>query len=168
MSAGPRRTASPRWGGLNWMLAHYGGHGVAGAATLGGLMRDRPLGYLPPESPLEGDFLSVVGTARLEMPQRQVVLPGGRVDFYYPQYNLVIEGDGFTTHATRAQFQADRRRDKEHVAEGRRVLRFTWDDIANRPGYVVMMLRRAGVGSAAGRQRPGGRLCAKLLAPLGR
>lgn len=150
------------------MLAHYGGHGVAGAATLGGLMRDRPLGYLPPESPLEGDFLSVVGTARLEMPQRQVVLPGGRVDFYYPQYNLVIEGDGFTTHATRAQFQADRRRDKEHVAEGRRVLRFTWDDIANRPGYVVMMLRRAGVGSAAGRQRPGGRLCAKLLAPLGR
>jgi very-short-patch-repair endonuclease len=49
-----------------------------------------------------------------------------RVDFYWPAHNLVVETDGWHTHATRPAFEQDRAKDAALTAAGLRVVRFTW------------------------------------------
>lgn len=49
----------------------------------------------------------------------------------------MVELDGFEHHATRRGFAEDRRRDRELVALGYRVLRFTYDEVVGDPGQVA-------------------------------
>jgi very-short-patch-repair endonuclease/predicted transcriptional regulator of viral defense system len=113
----------------------------------------RVLAALPPEeeprpkeeSWLERRLTRLIARARLPPPRCQVPLrhSGGvaRVDMYYECARLVIETDGHGSHATRSERQADAERDARLGAAGYRVLRFTYDDVVRRPGYVVGMIR---------------------------
>jgi very-short-patch-repair endonuclease len=65
-----------------------------------------------------------------------------RFDLAWPEVGLAVEVDGWETHGTREAFQDDRERDALMVAMGWRVLRFTWDDVVNRPSYVLSVIRR--------------------------
>jgi very-short-patch-repair endonuclease len=51
------------------------------------------------------------------------------VDFYWPQQRLVVETDSWSFHGSRAAYEADRARDAALIAEGYRVVRFTWHTI---------------------------------------
>lgn len=67
----------------------------------------------------------------------------GRVDFAWPEQRVVVEVDGYTFHAGRDSYRADRRRTNALVLAGWRVLRFSWEDITERPDVVVAQVRAA-------------------------
>lgn len=62
-----------------------------------------------------------------------------RIDVAFPHARVAIEVDGRAFHASPARFQSDRTRQNRLVAAGWRVLRFTWEDLTQRP---EMVLRR--------------------------
>lgn len=64
-----------------------------------------------------------------------------RVDFCWPEEGLVVEADGFAFHSERSAYRRDRERTNSLVRLGWRVLRFTWEDVRHRPGYVVGLVR---------------------------
>lgn len=66
-----------------------------------------------------------------------------RIDAAYPDLLLGIEVDGFAHHSSPAAFQRDRTRQNRLVALGWTVLRFTWDDVVNRPAEVARIIRDA-------------------------
>ncbi|MDR0592427.1 MAG: endonuclease domain-containing protein, partial [Bifidobacteriaceae bacterium] len=47
------------------------------------------------------------------------------------------EVDGWAAHGSRPAFQRDRIRQNALINAGYRILRFTWDDIANREQFCV-------------------------------
>lgn len=127
---------------LEWRLAQLRHQGRPGVSRLEGLLR------LPPrergeESWLESAFLRILRDAGLPPPrlQVQVTTENGqrryRLDASYDDHHLVVEVDGHATHATRRQRQADAERDARLLAEGKRVVRFTYEDVRERPEYVA-------------------------------
>lgn len=125
---------------LRWRLDQLGAGGRRGVADLRRLL-DGPIADRRPESWLERRVLTILRQAGLPAPdvQRPVVTAGGvrRVDFCYPAAGLVIEVDGHRTHSTRRQRQADAQRAAELTALGLEVITFTYEDVTERPDYVV-------------------------------
>jgi very-short-patch-repair endonuclease len=60
-----------------------------------------------------------------------------RVDFFWPELELVVETDGLRYHRTPAQQAKDRVRDQAHIAAGLTPLRFTHGQIAYEQESVV-------------------------------
>jgi very-short-patch-repair endonuclease len=99
---------------------------------------------------------------RAVMANRGVVLPvpqypipwdeSRRFDDAYPDARVAIEWDSRLWHTKQQAMAADRRRDRMASVHGWVVLRFTWEDVTERPGEVadtvsaVLEARRA-VGS---------------------
>jgi very-short-patch-repair endonuclease len=67
----------------------------------------------------------------------------GVVDVLFRGRCLVIEVDGWRAHSSRAAFVADRRRQNRLEVAGYTVLRFTVDDLTQRPGEVLAQIRSA-------------------------
>src|SRR5882757_9694859 len=72
-----------------------------------------------------------------------------RLDVAFPELRLDIEVDGWAYHRTKEQRQADAERDNLLMQAGWRVLRFTWEDVKDRPEYVVAMIRSVLAAQAA-------------------
>jgi len=94
------------------------------------------------DSWLERQLLALMAAAGLPPPRTQVELERSdgqvaRVDAFYDDARLVIEVDGHRTHSTRRQRQADAEREAALVARGWRVIRFTYEDVTERPAYVA-------------------------------
>jgi very-short-patch-repair endonuclease len=105
-----------------------------------------PTAHQRTDSWLERRLLRILAGAGLPAPRTQVVLDKGgggvaRVDACYDIERLVIEVDGHRTHSTRRQRQADAEREAHLVAQGWRVVRFTYEDVTGRPDYVVATVR---------------------------
>jgi very-short-patch-repair endonuclease len=66
----------------------------------------------------------------------------GVVDVAIPARRIAIEVDGMAYHVDVDRFRADRRKQNGLVALGWTVLRFTWADLTERPGYVIATIRR--------------------------
>lgn len=99
------------------------------------------------ESRLERRFLALVRRAGLPRPRLQVTYRSAgrlvaRVDALFGD-DLVIEVAGHGTHSTRSQRQRDEQRRTELTLAGRRVITFTYDDVMDRPDWVVAQLRLA-------------------------
>ena len=58
---------------------------------------------------------------------------GYLLDFVFREARLVVEIDGFAFHRDAKAFQRDRTKRNALLADGWRVLNFTWDDITRRP-----------------------------------
>jgi very-short-patch-repair endonuclease len=87
------------------------------------------------ESPIESCLrLIALPLARVEV--QAVVVGVGRVDLLLDGW-LVVEGDGFEFHSTRAHYREDRRRGNALVALGYVVLRFSYEDVVHRPNDVA-------------------------------
>jgi very-short-patch-repair endonuclease len=71
-----------------------------------------------------------------------------RVDFCWPDRRLVVEADGFAFHSDRAAYRRDRGRLNELERLGWRVLRFTWEDVTQRPAYVIGLVQECLAASA--------------------
>lgn len=67
----------------------------------------------------------------------------GVVDFADPSARLIVEIDGAQWHASPAQQNKDRARERDARAYGFTVLRYTLDDVVGRPSQVVDDLRRS-------------------------
>ncbi len=113
------------------VLREAGGRGRPGSALLGRLLAERADGHVPPTSELEARFVSLVRSAGLPEPIRQLDSGDGdgrvgRVDFAYPRLGLLIELDGRRHHYSKLDFESLRARDNRLVAAGWRVIRLTW------------------------------------------
>lgn len=69
--------------------------------------------------------------------------PGRRFDDAYPQAQLAIEWDSRSWHGRLERLDDDRRRDRECVLHGWRLLRFTWADVTKRQNDVIRAVGHA-------------------------
>jgi Protein of unknown function (DUF559) len=130
---------------LRWRLddlRRQGRPGVPAVADLLDRTEGRPLG----DSWLEQAAIRLVVGAGLPLPRAQVKLrkAGGgiaRVDLVWDELRLVVELAGHSTHATRRQRQADAERASRLGLEGWRVVSFTYEDVVERPAYVIDTIR---------------------------
>ena len=104
------------------------------------------------ESRLERWFLRIVRDAGVARPIVQKTFRSdnrtvARVDAFFAG-GLVVELAGHGTHSTRLQRQRDAQRHTELTLRGLRVLTFTFEDVRDRPAWVVARLREA-LGQAA-------------------
>ena len=63
-------------------------------------------------------------------------------DILFVRENVIVELDGRSAHGSR-RFQDDRTRQNALVMLGYTILRFTWEDLTQRPSYVVATVRAA-------------------------
>jgi hypothetical protein len=126
---------------LRWRLECLGRRGRTGVPQLRALVdrtEGRPLG----DSWLEQEAIRVVTHAGLPVPRCQVDLRRSdhriaRVDLLWDSQRLVVELAGHATHATRRRRQADAERASALELAGWRVVQFTYEDVVERPDYVV-------------------------------
>jgi hypothetical protein len=99
------------------------------------------------ESRLERWFLGLVRKAGIPRPMLQKIYRDeartiARVDAYFPG-GLVVEVAGHGTHGSRRQRQVDEQRRTELTLRGLRVVTFTYEDVRDRPDWVIGRLREA-------------------------
>jgi len=94
----------------------------------------------PTQSELEDALLPALAKAGIPKPSTQHQLGPYRVDFYWPDYKLVVETDGWQKHGHRVAFEEDRARDAHLQATGHRVLRFTWNQVIDETLVVVLRI----------------------------
>lgn len=130
---------------LRWELQQSGRQGKRGSKTLRALIDERSQESGPTASRLENRFRRLLKERGLPqpIPQFQVITAAGKrfLDFAYPHIMLGIELDGAETHLGRRALQTDLARQNELVAMGWRLLRFTWNDVTQRPGQVAERIR---------------------------
>jgi very-short-patch-repair endonuclease len=94
-------------------------------------------------SELERLVYQVCDAHGLPRPQVNCVIEGKVRDLYWPACRLVVEADSYAWHRSPAALNADRERDVELTLAGYCVLRFTWEQVTQRPEYVVRAIRAA-------------------------
>jgi len=97
----------------------------------------------PPANRFERLFLRICREHGIPKPERQATIGPYTVDFLWPAQFLVVETDGHASHGTRTAFEEDRARDADLTTRGYRVLRFTWRQLAERPGWVAQTVLAA-------------------------
>ena len=97
----------------------------------------------PPPNRFERLFLRICKEHGVPKPTRQAEIGPYTVDFLWPAQFVVVETDGHATHGTRTAFEEDRARDAELATRGYRVLRFTWRQLTERPGWVAQTVLAA-------------------------
>jgi very-short-patch-repair endonuclease len=92
------------------------------------------------QSRAEQAFRALVRDYHLPQPQFNVYIEDELVDAVWPEHRLIVEVDGWRYHRSKRSFTADRARDRKLVRAGWRVVRFTGDDVADRPEQVAAEL----------------------------
>lgn len=82
----------------------------------------------PGDSPIEKAFATAYRKLTSAYPQSQVQIGQYRVDFLLPN-NVIVECDGHDYHASREQRTRDAKRDRDLMALGYKVVRFTGSEI---------------------------------------
>ncbi|MDP9134149.1 MAG: DUF559 domain-containing protein [Actinomycetota bacterium] len=93
----------------------------------------------PTRSELEDAFLAFLDDHRLPRPETNTVIEGYEVDAVWREAKLIVELDGYATHGTRRGFERDRIRDRRLTTAGWRVVRITWQQLAQ-PGDLAEAL----------------------------
>ena len=138
-----RRLTSPT--SLEALVArHPGRRGTTALRSI--LGHSYRIGHTLTRSDLEDRFLALLAAHRLPRPQtnRMIDLPNGEwteADCVWPAHRLVVELDGYATHATRRAFERDRARDRDLQAAGWRVLRITWRQLDAETKTIARQLR---------------------------
>ena len=91
------------------------------------------------KSRYERAFLRLIEDAGIEQPLVNTKVLGEQVDVHWPERRLVVEIDG-PGHARPTRRRDDARRDRILTAAGWTVLRFTGEDVEQRPDEVVRRL----------------------------
>lgn len=122
--------------------------GKPGTARMRTILAARQIGYETTDSELERRLLKVIVESDLPEPTKQFrpewLRPtNGRVDFAYPEFKLIIEGDSRRWHLLMNSFEIDRQRDNSAQIAGWRVLRFTWRQIIDEGPMVGATIRSA-------------------------
>lgn len=125
------------------LVRRHGGR--RGAGALRRILEAGQVGALITRSELEDRFLGFLDAFGLPRPEVNATLPvsGGPVeaDCVWRGPRLVVELDGYATHAPRHAFERDRARDRALLAAGWRVARVTWRQLAADPRALAAELR---------------------------
>ncbi len=115
--------------------------GAPGTAKLRAIVADGHLSERITRSELETEFLSFLDRFDLPRPRVNVGVDAGtrryEADCAYTAEKLILELDGYATHATRRSFEEDRARDRVLVLAGWRVVRITWRQLTQDPGTLA-------------------------------
>jgi predicted transcriptional regulator of viral defense system len=98
---------------------------------------DRYRGPIDARSLLERLVYELCDAHGLPLPLVNTSIEGRVRDFYWPDRQLVVEADSYGWHRSPSAFNDDRERDVELTLAGIRTLRFTYEQITQRPSYVV-------------------------------
>lgn len=128
---------------VEWQLAALARPGRRGVKVLRAALDHQALLDVPPDGILEPRFARLAQRAGLPRPRFQLAFGPYRIDFAYPELWIAIEVDGYRARSTRRRFQSDLDRQNFLVARGWTVLRFTWNDVVRRPGYVARQIEDA-------------------------
>lgn len=125
------------------LLARYPGY--AGTPLLRELLGIGPGGGAT-ENDFEAVFADLLERQGLPRPRfnPDLFMQGRyfRPDCVWDERRVIVELDGRAVHGTRRAFESDRERDRIFAAEGWRVIRVTWRQLADSPELVVRDLRR--------------------------
>lgn len=88
-------------------------------------------------STAEAAFRRAVREARLPRPAYNARWRGYEIDVLWERQRLAVEIDGFAFHHSRSAFRQDRAKQNALIAAGLRVLRFTYEDVVDRPRRTV-------------------------------
>lgn len=137
-----RRLTSPT--SLEALLVRYPGR--PGTPKITSLLEAARIGQAVTKSDLEDRFLAFLDTERLPRPivnaPIAIDLPHDpEVDFLWPHARLVVEVDGYATHATRHAFEQDRARDRALQVAGYKVLGITRRQLETKPSEIARQLR---------------------------
>jgi very-short-patch-repair endonuclease len=114
--------------------------GARGSARAGALLTaaaDRA------DSVAERILLRLLRDAGISGWQLGLPFAGRLIDLAFPGARIAVEIDSWAWHTDVDRFRSDRRKGNALVRGGWVVLRFTWHDLTNRPGYVVAEIRAA-------------------------
>jgi very-short-patch-repair endonuclease len=100
----------------------------AGAADVRALVAERRPTTIT-RSQAEEKFLAMIREAELPQPEINVPLCGFEVDFYWREFNLVVDVDGYQWHASKSAFERDRRKDALLRRNGLELMRVTWNQM---------------------------------------
>lgn len=93
-----------------------------------------------PATVLERKGRAVLASAGLPEPSPEFPIPWApsrRFDEAYPDAAIAIEWDSRAWHEQRAAMASDRRRDREAAKRGWVVLRFTWEEVTQKPHEIA-------------------------------
>ena len=93
-------------------------------------------------SELEERFLALCRSHELPQPLVNTRVAGLEVDFYWPAQALTVETDGYSAHSRQTAFERDHERNVRLRSAGYVVLRFTYRQVTERPGWVAASVRR--------------------------
>jgi very-short-patch-repair endonuclease len=93
----------------------------------------------PTRSALEDAFLTFIARHKLPPPEVNSTVAGYEVDMLWRPQRLIAELDGYETH--RFQFETDREKDADLLTAGFRVVRVTWQRLADRPAKEAARFR---------------------------
>ena len=94
------------------------------------------------KSVLEERFLALCKRAIIPKPSVKTRVEGVEGDCCWPQHMLIVELDGFKYHSDPLAFARDRSRDASLMLGGYRVLRLTYEQVSEKPGWVVETVTR--------------------------
>jgi very-short-patch-repair endonuclease len=91
----------------------------------------------------ERRILKLISDAQLPKPLTNVPLNGYKADVFWPQYNLIVEFDGWQAHGHRHAFENNRKRDQIMLANGLRTLRVTDRQLTTEPIALVARIAQS-------------------------
>jgi len=100
-------------------------------------------GSVDVRSRLERLCVELCDSAGLPRPSMNVVVAGRVRDFFWADVPLVVEADSFRWHRSPARLSEDRERDVSLTLAGIPFLRFSYEQVVDRPAYVIGALRAA-------------------------
>ncbi len=112
-----------------------------GCARLAELTRSSPLTVT--RSGGEEALYRLLRKSGLPEPQVNASIDIWTVDFYWPQFHLVVEVDGSDFHRTRWSVERDRRKDLDLRGRHLDVLRFAGAHVKRQPEMVLVTIARA-------------------------
>ena len=116
--------------------------GRAGSAALRDALDNQLPELASTLSMLEEQFLLLVAGGGIALPEVNVTVGGMMVDALFREQRLVVELDGHEFHANPAAVEEDRRRELRLRALGYRIVRYTWQQVTQRPAEVLEDLKR--------------------------
>ncbi|HSB88371.1 MAG TPA: DUF559 domain-containing protein, partial [Ilumatobacteraceae bacterium] len=128
-------------GAVRAALVRHAQHGRHGVVALRNALEDWSLGDKPADSDLEALMAQILLTYSLPAAEFHARVGGYEVDFWFEGSNIVIECDGWESHgADRDQFEFDRIRDADLLAQGFVTVRVTWRQMMRTPRAVAHRL----------------------------
>ncbi len=91
---------------------------------------------------LERLFRPLAAAAGLPTPLTKVMIEKFEVDFFWPEFGLVVETDGWRYHRTPSAQTRDALRFQRHTASGLTPLRFSHHQVKYEPRHVVEILTK--------------------------